>query len=59
VCSQDMQDIGAVEVFNSGKGLGANWELIKVVVDKVMEGGLVAETYWEVCTHPLASLRAF
>jgi hypothetical protein len=45
---QDMQDIGAVEVFNSGKGLGANWELIKVVVDKVMEGGLVAETYWEV-----------
>lgn len=43
-----MQDIGAVEVFNSGKGLGANWELIKVVVDKVMEGGLVAETYWEV-----------
>jgi len=48
----DLGQIGAVEVFNSGRGKAASWELIKVVVDKVMEGGLQHETYWERWVFP-------
>jgi hypothetical protein len=35
-------------VYNAGRGANATFEIIKIVVDKVMEGGLQHATYWEV-----------
>ncbi|KAK3282481.1 hypothetical protein CYMTET_9785 [Cymbomonas tetramitiformis] len=50
--NEDLEELGAVELFNSGEGLYANWELLKVVVDKVMEGGLVSSSYWQRWVFP-------
>jgi len=53
--NEDLEELGAIEVYNGGRGVGATWELVKVVVDKTMEGGLKHDTYWERWIFPCYS----
>ena len=45
-CDDDVDYFGAVEIVNEGEGIFAGWEVQKIVVDKIIEGGLQAINYW-------------
>ena len=42
----DVDYLGAVEILNEGSGIYASWEVQKIVVDKIIEGGLKSHDYW-------------
>ena len=45
-CDDDVDYLGAVEILNEGRGIFAAWEIQKIVVDKIIEGGLQSVDYW-------------
>ena len=45
-CDDDVDLFGAVEIVNEGEGIFAGWEVQKIVVDKIIEGGLQSINYW-------------
>eukprot|EP00192_Tetraselmis_astigmatica_P016697 CAMPEP_0117659418 /NCGR_PEP_ID=MMETSP0804-20121206/6422_1 /TAXON_ID=1074897 /ORGANISM="Tetraselmis astigmatica, Strain CCMP880" /LENGTH=90 /DNA_ID=CAMNT_0005466075 /DNA_START=535 /DNA_END=804 /DNA_ORIENTATION=+ len=45
--AREIGEIGAVVFINMGSGPFADWEVQKVVVEKVVEGGLESGSVWQ------------